>query len=322
MRGPQAELLYQVAQRHYVEGATMDAIAAELGVSRPTVSRLLAKARNTGLVRITIAEPPGSQSPTAVAIAERFGIQVHIVNVVDSVSPTTRINMVAKLAAKILTSLVKDESSLGVAWGVTAARVARQLDPVKVHGVRVVQMNGSAHAYEAALPYAGSLLQMYAQAYGNATIVPFPVPAFFDHAGTKEAMWRERSVLRVLNEIRRLDVAVFGVGYPNARVPSHVYANGYIDPGDLSNAIADGAVGDICTVLIRADGSFRGIALNDRASGPTPEEMQSIGRRLCVVGDPSRSAVLLAALRARAVTDLVCDNVTARTLHRMIESTE
>lgn len=298
----------------------MDSIAQEMGVSRPTVSRLLAKARDIGLVRITLAEPPGSQSPTAIAISEQFGIKVHIVNVVDGVTPTTRVNMVAGEAARILNSLVKDESSLGVAWGVTAARVARQLEPLKLQGVRVVQMNGSAHAHDVSLPYAGSLLQMFAQSYGNAAVVPFPVPAFFDHASTREAMWRERSVLQVLNEIRHLDVALFGVGYPHARVPSHVYANGYIDPGDLSSAIADGAVGDICTVLIRADGSFRGIALNDRASGPTPEEIQKIPRRLCVVGDPSRAVVLLGALRAKTVTDLVCDNATARALHRMMDA--
>lgn len=313
-------MVYTAARRHYLDGATMETIAHELGISRPTVSRLLARARDTGVVRISLAEPPGTSSPTACLLADAFGIHVNLVTVPDAASAPERLRIVAAEAAVVLDSLVDEDDELGVAWGVTTGTVARALQARPRAGVRIVQMNGATHAADPSTPYIGALLQAFASAFGGAQVVPFPVPTFFDHASTREAMWRERSVRQVLDRIHNLDVAVFGVGYPGGRVPSHVYASGHIDPPDLARAISQGAVGDVRTVLLRADGSFDGIDLNRRATGPTPEQMQGIDDRLCVVGDPSRAVALLATLRSGAVTHLVCDDATARSVVRLMES--
>ena len=51
--------------------------------------------------------------------------------------------------------------------------------------------------------------------------------------------------------------------------------------------------------------------LNERATGPTPVELQRIPRRVCVVAGDNKVAPLLAALRAGVVTDLVVDEITA-----------
>ena len=56
--GP-AELVQmaRIARRHYLEGQSKRAIAEELGLSRFHVARSLQKARESGLVRITIDVP-------------------------------------------------------------------------------------------------------------------------------------------------------------------------------------------------------------------------------------------------------------------------
>ena len=303
--------VYTAARRHYIDGETMETIARELNVSRPKVSRLLQRARETGIVRISLAEPPGSDSPTARLISDAFDVSVHIVNVSENASASDRLRAVAAEAAALLDALVTDGTSLGVAWGVTSAHVARELKPQAVSGVEVVQINGATHARDSSTPYIGSLLQAFATNYGNAHVV-----TFFDHPETREAMWRERSIRNVLSSIESLDVALFGIGYPHARIPSHVYAAGHVEPADLAAAINQGAVGDVCTVMLRADGSHEGIHLNTRATGPSPSTLHSIKHRLCVVGDPSRTVALLAALRAGVVTNLVIDDHTARALAR------
>ena len=47
----------RAAQLYYLQDLTMDAIARELRTSRSTVSRLLAAARDSGLVQIQIRSP-------------------------------------------------------------------------------------------------------------------------------------------------------------------------------------------------------------------------------------------------------------------------
>jgi DNA-binding transcriptional regulator LsrR (DeoR family) len=50
-------LLYAAARMYYQNEATQAEIASHLGVSRPTVSRLLSEARRQGIVKITVTEP-------------------------------------------------------------------------------------------------------------------------------------------------------------------------------------------------------------------------------------------------------------------------
>ena len=91
-----------------------------------------------------------------------------------------------------------------------------------------------------------------------------------------------------------------------------MYSAGYINESDMADLLSDGVVGDVCTVLLREDGSYADIALNARATGLTPQELKRIPRRLCVVADPSRAAAVIGALRAGTATDVILDEGTAR----------
>lgn len=304
------EDMYLAASGYYVQGETMDAIAKQLGLSRSSVSRLLKGARESGLVRITLADRTGSRSPLAAALDRAFGVRVHLVSVRESASEHRRFDQVARLAGLLLSEAVTDHCVIGVAWGVTASSVVRYLQPRVLVGSTVVQMNGGTNQWSSGIPYVGEILQSVGDAFSS-RVVYFPVPAFFDYAETKSAMWRERSVQNVVGLQRRMDVAVFGVGCLNARVPSHVYTAGYMDDEDKRRLAADGVVGDVATVLLREDGSWRDIPFNDRASGLTPAELARIPRRFCVAADPSRAPAVVGALRAGTTTDLVIDEGTA-----------
>ncbi|HVK45972.1 MAG TPA: sugar-binding domain-containing protein [Micropruina sp.] len=302
--------MYQAASRYYIQGETMDSIAKQLGLSRSTVSRLLKAARRTGLVRISLADFSGSHSPLATKLVRTFGVRVHLVAVRESASEHRRFDQVARLAGRLLSESVSDNCVIGVAWGVTSSHVMRYLQPKPLVGSTVVQMNGGTNQWGSGIPYVGEILQSVGDAFSS-RVVYFPVPAFFDYAETKDAMWRERSVQNVVGLLRRLDVAVFGVGCLNARVPSHVYTAGYMDDDDKRRLSDDGVVGDVATVLLREDGSWKDIPLNARASGLTPVELSRVPRRFCVVADPSRAAAVVGALRAGTTTDLVIDEGTA-----------
>ncbi|NED60062.1 MarR family transcriptional regulator, partial [Streptomyces sp. SID10244] len=54
-------LLYAAAKLYYSEDATQAEVAAQLGTSRATVSRLLAEAKRQGIVRIEVVPPTGAE---------------------------------------------------------------------------------------------------------------------------------------------------------------------------------------------------------------------------------------------------------------------
>lgn len=303
--------MYEAATRYHVHGETMDAIARALGTSRSSVSRLLSRARDEGIVRVTISPRRGPQSPEARALGERFGVTVHLVTVGTSARPAVRLDRVARQAARVLTDAVGDGQLIGVGWGVTLTEIAHHVEPRPLVDATLVPLMGSANRRDPDSPHIGVLLQTLGEAF-DARIVQFPVPAFFDFAETRAAMWRERSVRFVLDLQRQLEVAVFGVGSLRASIPSHVYTAGFLDDDELAELAASGVVGDVCTVLLRENGTYADVPFNARATGLEPEELRRVARRICVVADPLRAPVLLGALQAGCITDLVCDDATAR----------
>ena len=344
---------YEAASMYYVQGETMEVIAHHLGVSRSTVSRLLARARQEGVVRVSLVQPGGAGSLEG-RMAQVFGVRTHIVPVREGTTEIHRLQQVASVAAAHMVDLIEalaepgrgrgvgaresggpegDEPAgsgrdadaggvvVGVAWGTTMSEVSAALPSRSVPGLTVVQLNGASDPVREG-PSAGEVLSRMRLSLGARTI-SFPVPAFFDHVATREAMWSERSVKRVLSVVRRASLAVFGVGALdalNGALPSQVYEGGHLTARDQAVLRRQNVVGDVCTVLLRADGSWRDVTLNARATGPTPAQLARIPRRLCVAAGTGKARALLAALRARTATDLVVDDATARAVLELAEA--
>ena len=341
---------YEAASMYYVQGETMEVIAHHLRVSRSTVSRLLARARQEGVVRVTLVQPGGAGSLEG-RMTQAFGVRTHIVPVREGTTEIHRLQQVASVAAAHMVDLIEalaeqagnggpqaqdpagsgGEGSVqgrgsggvvvGVAWGTTMSEVSAALPSRSVPGLTVVQLNGASDPVREG-PSAGELLSRMRLSLGARTI-SFPVPAFFDHVATREAMWSERSVKRVLAVTRRASLAVFGVGALdalNGALPSQVYEGGHLTAREQAVLRRQNVVGDVCTVLLRSDGSWRDVTLNARATGPTPAQLSRIPRRLCVAAGTGKARALLAALRARTATDLIVDDATARTVLELAEA--
>lgn len=308
-----ADSARRAAQLYYLQDETMDSIASTLRVSRSTVSRLLKQARKTGLVRITVADDAATGKHTADNLTRRFGVRAHVVEVRDNAPDHQRLDQVARVAARLLTSWVEPGTTVGIAWGTTVSAIAAHLTPVPTTGVTIVQLNGSVHTRPSGVLYAQELLSAIASAF-DADIAYFPTPAIFDYADTKEAMWRESAVRHLLQLRARADFAVFGVGATQGTLASEVYRAGYLRATDARELGRQRVVGDVCTVFLRQDGSYEDIEINTRASGPTPRELARIPRRMCVVVGEHKVPALVGALSAGVVTDLVIDARTAAAL--------
>ena len=313
MADKSSESLLTVARMYYVQGETMDAIAHQLNVSRSTVSRLLKEARDRGLVRVTIVDPERPLGRMADLFQKYFNVQAHIVQVRPGASSVFRLDQVSRTAADLLAATVRDGDILGVAWGTTTSAIAAHLRPRDLHGVTVIGLNGGANHQTTGLPYVGSILHRFAEAF-NGQEQLLALPAFFDEPATRDAMWREQSTQHILSVRANCRIALFGVGGLNSELQSHVYASNYLSESDLRDLRDLGVVGDVCTVMLREDGSYRDIPLNSRATGMTPKELQRVPRRICVVTGLSKTAPILGALRAGVATDLVIDQETARTV--------
>lgn len=304
------ETMLAASSMYYLQDVKMETIASHLHMSRSTVSRLLKQARSTGLVEISLRPTPTKAPGVGQRISEQFGVETYVVPVSDSAAVPERLEQVAKATARMVSAWFDSDMIMGVAWGTTLGAIARQLSKKPTRGSSIVQLNGAANNRTSGVDYVGDLISRFGDAF-DARVHLFPVPAFFDYAETRNAMWRERSVARVLDVQRRADIVLFSIGAVAGEVPSHVYSAGYLEAEDIETLASEGVVGDVCTVFLRADGSYEDLSLNERATGPTPAELRRVPRRVCAVAGEAKVRPLLAALRAGVITHLVIDEQTA-----------
>jgi len=312
MTDDQVYLAVNVARLYYEQGLTTDAIAGELGLSRPKVSRLLSQARRSGLVEIRIHDPAGQAQGLEAQLRARYPFLLpQVVSVPAGSSEAVWTERVATAAASLLSNLLQPGMLVGLAWGNTLDAVSRALTPRTVPGVTFVQLNGSANAADFMSGFVTDTILRFARNFaGKAQL--FPVPTFFDDPVTRQAMWRERSVKHVLELQSGADILMYSVGSHTAQVPSHVYSAGYLGPDDLKVLEQEGAVGDIATVFFRADGSWKGSSLNARASGPDLSLMQTVQESVCVVSGLGKVKALHGALAGGLMHRLIVDEVTAQ----------
>ena len=303
-----------VARLYYYQDMTTTVIARELNLSRSKVSRLLSFARDNGLVEIHINDPRDHPQQVEAALKERFGLpQAHVVSVPEMGGEREWLGRVASHAASYLNRLVQSNMVIGLAWGNTVNEIVQRLTPKATVNVEVVQLNGSGTTHSMSNAFSGEILMRFATNYG-ARLQAFPVPAFFDYAETKTALWRERSVRQLVELQQRCDILLYSVGALAAEVPSQIHSGGYLDPQDLQAVTEAGAVGDIATVFFRADGSYRDITLNSRTSGPDLELFRRARHSICVASGRGKVEGLRAALKGGFINELIIDEPTARLL--------
>ncbi|ODS96761.1 MAG: transcriptional regulator [Lautropia sp. SCN 69-89] len=310
----QDALSIRVARLYYYEHLTTAQIADELGTSRSTVSRLLTRAHERGLVEIRIHDPAQHPQGIESRLRERFGLRVaRVVSVPETADEHDWLERVAAFAAGYLNTVIDADTIVGIAWGTTLRKLASKLSPKLVANVGVVALNGSGTAQEIDSTFSSDIVTRIAANYG-ARPHAFPVPAFFDYAETRTALWRERSVRRLLELQKRARVLVYSVGAFSGQVPSHVHSGGFLEPADLRSLRRDRVAGDIATMFFRADGSYADIALNARASGPDLALFRRVPHSICVASGTGKVEGLRAALAGRFVNTLIVDEPTARLL--------
>src|SRR4029079_17881565 len=96
------EQLVGASRLYYELGETQNAIAEQLGVTRPQVSRLLKRARAEGIVEIRTVAQTAADSPAPDALRRSYGLDaVHLAPTIAGPEDLTR-RMVGRRAAEVL----------------------------------------------------------------------------------------------------------------------------------------------------------------------------------------------------------------------------
>jgi DNA-binding transcriptional regulator LsrR (DeoR family) len=306
---PDVYLLSKVSTLYYVQNQTQQEIAQRLGVSRPTISRLLQDAQDHGIVQITVAPQRGVYLELEGKLEEQFRLDTaQIVSVERDGSDL--LPQLGAAAAAYLTRTVKPDLSIGLAWGTTLQAMVQAFSPLPTEGVRVVQTLGGIGPPDAEA-YASALVRRLARAL-RASPILLPAPGVVATRAVRDALQEEPHVNEALQQLDSLDMVFVGVG---SLASNTVLNDGKsLPPGAYAELVAAGAVGDIALRFFDAKGVAVKSTLEDRVLGVSVDQLRRTPRVVGVAGGPSKIEAILAALRADLLDVLITDAVTAESL--------
>jgi deoxyribonucleoside regulator len=300
-------LMVQVAKRYYELDMTMGELAKELGLTRWQASRLLTEARESGIVRIEIIP----RAPRAPELESRLQRRYHLKEAVvvprsGEEDDAVLLDSVAQAAGRLLASIGKIPL-IGVSWGSTMSAVARRLPPFWNEGVEVVLLNGAMNIRSPSVR-TNNTAELFARtANGTATLLP--VPAILGQAATRIALENDPTIAKVLELGRRASVICFGLGAISPQ--SVLVQSGFVSEAETLALREKGAVGDILSRYIDADGNIVDADLDARTIGLELRYCADRAYSIGVCAGESKHAVALACLRAGYINVLVTDEATA-----------
>lgn len=307
-------LAIDTAKLYYVEGLSQSEVAGKLGVSRPTVSKLLTLARDAGYVRIEIDDPRTSSSILAERLKDAFGLtEARVIPAITTSTgahiddaPSLLLTELGKIGAEILDTLVTDNDLIGVSWGNTLHAIASQLHQKTVTGVHIVQLKGGlSHSAHSTNDF--DTISKFSEAfYAPAHLLP--LPAVFQSAEVKRLVEGEPFIEQLMSLARKSTIAVFTVG--SATPESTLLQLGYFSDEDVTHILAH-AVGDICSRWVTADGEIAVPDIDERSVAISLADLRRVPTRLLVAGGLDKAEPLRVALEKQMATHLVTDSTTA-----------
>lgn len=307
--GQRDHLMVQVAKLFFGLDRSQTEIAAELGLTRWQVSRLLVEARETGVVRIQIVPRSQRLPDLEVALQRSYGLREAVVvpGVAGGGDENIALETVAQAAGQYLASIKPRPALIGVSWGRTLAAVAQALPPVWAEGVHVVQLNGAV-ALCMTTARTNSVAEDFARA-GPGTATLMPVPAIVGSARTRAVLEQDRIVADVLRLAGRAAVLCFSFGALSG--DSVLVSSGYLDARDIESLREKAAVGDILGRFIDTRGRIVDPDLDARTIGADLASLKGRDRVIGVSSGRAKHAVVQASLRAGYANVLITDAATA-----------
>jgi DNA-binding transcriptional regulator LsrR (DeoR family) len=296
------ELLAHIASRYYEQGMTQSAIAAELGISRVKVYRLLKEARAEQVVRITINWPIERDSELEAALKADFGLKEALVLRTSPQDPSPALGRLGQLGARYLEQVLKDGTTLAVCLGRSTYEVINAIRPGFQAQVRVAQAIGSMPFAMQELDSAALARQLAQQLGGDVLYLSSPVMA--DSPEAAEVLRSQQGIERTLTAARTADVALVGIGNLDPATSGFVRA-GFITPQELEGLAADGAVGDVAGRIFTLSGELHACEYNRRIIGISFDELCSIPTTIAVAMGREKSKAILGCLRT-CIIDVLC----------------
>jgi deoxyribonucleoside regulator len=303
------QLMSDIAQRYYVDGMLQEDIAKAVGLSRPSISRLLLDARELGIVEIRINSPIPTVPELENKLAEAFGLREVRVAERKTASDDDVRRMLGRLAVNTLDRVLQDGMVLGLAWGTTVHAAVQSLRPRRLPNVKVVQLIGGVGAPHATID-GPEQVRRAGEIFG-AQHYYLNAPMRVDNTDVAAALREDHTIKEVLELAKHTDVALIGIGSVNPQFSTHFHV-GYVSYDELRQLDKLGAAGAMVGFYYNIRGETIPVPwLDPCVIGVTWEDLNQFGTVIGVAAGATKAPAILGAVRTGVLDVLIVDDAAA-----------
>ena len=301
--------MLKIARMYYTDNLTQAQIAAQIGYSRPTISRLLSESRDRGMVRIEIGHPLERLMQLEDALVRRYGLKcARVAQVNPGQDPST---IVPRYAAALLTEKSSPDSLITVSNGRAVAATVREV---------AIQDWPKSNVAQMVAPSPPAIRDGFARHLPHARRTPRRhrhhtprTDRSSSSAHIAAAMRQEPQIATALALGGGADVALEGVGATEGDRLSPVF-DAYVTPHMVKEIRAQGAVATVCGHFIDAQGRPVCSELSDRIISVELDRLKRIALVIGVAWGQEKVKAIKACLVGSYISALATDQATAESL--------
>lgn len=314
--------LHQIAAAahlYYEEGYTQQETADIMGLSRPTVSRLLIRAKEEQIVTIIVKDPFDIDERLSAQLCENTSLNHAIVT--RSVPGNLELNLkrFSIFAAEYLEQDFLQNDVVGVGWGRTLYSVLQSLRQESVENISYVPLIGGLGQVSPQFQV-HELIRIMSERLGGEGS-QLILPAIVQHKETRDRLLALEDSRIVIDQWDNLTKAIIGIGNVDFDSDMKILFMNYIDESARLRLKSAGAVGDICMYFFDKYGNEIQDGMRWLVSIPL-EKIKKIPNVIAVACGVSKASAILGAIRGNYIHTLITDDITAKAIVSIKEAEE
>ena len=301
-RGP-AELAQaaSIARRFYLDGVSKSDIAAEFGLSRFKVARILEEALASGLVRIDIQFPMGFNAALVQPLQEQFALRrVVVVDFEPDSEAIMRRYLARAAAATLLDEMVTKSDVLGIGYGRTLTLLAEDVGALPP--CPVVQLTGALFGVNPGENSVELVRQISARSGGSCYSIY--APQVLPDASTAKLLRQQREVSDAYAQFDRVTKAVVAVG---SWTPPRSQLHDSLSTPERAELAEAGVCAEVCAVLLDAEGNQVAEEFTERCISIGSAQLRAIPDVIAVAGGAAKALAMKAIIAGGYANSVVVD---------------
>lgn len=306
-------LAIRAAWLHFGGGLSQTDVAKRLGVTKVKAHRLITRANQEGIVKISFDGQIAECASLEMQLSEKFGLSYcEVVPDLDETGlPVRALGLAGSsfLAREIASG---KNAVIGVGNGRTLASCVRHMPKSSSRDVRFVSLMGGLTRNFAANPH--DVVHTLAQKTGAEAYV-MPVPFFANTVEDRKVMMAQRGVPEVTQMAALSSLKLVGIG--TVSDTAQTVTTGFIDAADMKDVRDLGGVAELVGHFFDKSGAYVKTDLSDRTLSVSLNDLKN-SRIVAISGGQEKTQAIGSILMSRLLDGLITDERTANALLHQI----